>query len=99
MKQPIIQLTPPEIIPIVVPKTEGFFIDDDEFDSFKKPEPTTINIGQLKDENCDVLVMISDDDEAKISKSLIKTEIKIKNKDNLKWKKKIKTEKTIQKNQ
>ena len=32
--------------------------------------------------------MISDDDEAKISKSLIKTEIKIKNKDNLKWKKK-----------
>ena len=44
--------------------------------------------------------MISDDDdEAKISKSLIKTEIKIKNKDNLKWKKKIKTEKTIQKNQ
>ena len=41
--------------------------------------------------------MISDDDEAKISKSLIKTEIK--NKDNLKWKKKIKTEKTIQKNQ
>ena len=50
-----------------------------------------INTDQPNDENFDELVMISDDDEAKISKSLIKTEIKIKNKDNLKWKK-IKTE-------
>ena len=32
MKQPIIQLTLPEIIPNVAPKTEDFFIDDDEFD-------------------------------------------------------------------
>ena len=35
IKQPIIQPTPPEIIPNVVPKTEFFFIGDDEFDSFK----------------------------------------------------------------
>ena len=78
MKQPIIQPTAPEIIPNVVPKTEDFFIDDDEFGSFKKPEPTTINISQPKDENYDDLVMISDDDEAKISKSLIKTDIEMK---------------------
>ena len=32
--------------------------------------------------------MTFDDDEAKISKSLIKTDIEIKNKKNLKWKKK-----------
>ena len=31
--------------------------------------------------------MISDDDEAKISKSLFKTDIEIKNKNDLKWKK------------
>ena len=61
------------------------------------PEPTTINIGQPKDENYDDLVMISDDNEAKlISKSLIKTHIEIKNKNNLKWKNK-KNQKTIQK--
>ena len=48
-----------------------------------------INIGQPKDENYDELVMISDDNEAKlISKSLIKTHIEIKNKNNLKWEKK-----------
>ena len=87
IKQPIIQPTPPEIIPNVVPKTEDFFVDDDEFDSFKKPEPMAINIGQPKDMNYNDLVMISDDDEAKISKSLIKTGIEIKNKNNLKWKK------------
>ena len=95
IKQPIIQPIPPEIIPIIVPKTEGLFIDDDEFDSFKKPEPTTaINIGKPKDEEYDDLVMISDDDDdddddddAKISKSLIKTDIEIKGKDRLKWKK------------
>ena len=86
-KQAIIQPTPPEIIPNVVPETEDSFIDDHEFDSFKKPDPTTINIGQPKDENYDDLVMIYDDDEAKISKSLIKTDIEIKNKNNLKWKK------------
>ena len=51
----------------VVPKTEDFFMADDEFDSFKKPGPTTINIDQQKDENYDDLVMISDDDEVKIS--------------------------------
>ena len=36
IKQPIIQPTPPEIIPNVVPKKD-FFIDNDDFDSFKKP--------------------------------------------------------------
>ena len=97
LKQPIIQPTLPEIIPNVVPKTEDFFTDDDEFDSFKMPEPTETDIGQPKDKNYNDLVMISDDDdddhddddddEAKISKSLIKTDIEIKNKNNLKWKK------------
>ena len=36
IKQPIIQPTPPEIMPNAVPKNEDFFIDDDEFYSFKK---------------------------------------------------------------
>ena len=76
IKQPILQATPSEIISNVVPKTQNFFIDDDEFDSFKKPEPTAINIGQPKDENFDNLVMISYDDEAKSSKSLLKLKIK-----------------------
>ena len=51
MTQPIIQPTPPEIIPSVAPKTEDFVFDDDEFNSFKAPEPTAINVGQPKDEN------------------------------------------------
>ena len=46
-----------------------------------------INTDQPNDENFDELVMISDDDEAKISKSLIKTDIEIKNKINLKTEK------------
>ena len=80
----IIQPSPPEIIPNILPKTEDFFINDDKFDLFKKPGPVAINIGQLRDENYDDLVMISDDNKAKISKSLIKTDIEIKNKNNLK---------------
>ena len=36
--------------------------------------------------------MISDDDEANISKSLIKADTEIENKNNLKWTKQIKTE-------
>ena len=56
IKQPIIQTTPLKIIPNIVPKTEGFFIDDDEFDSFKKAEPRTINIYQPKYENYDDLM-------------------------------------------
>ena len=48
--------------------------------------PKTEDIGQPKIENHNDLVMISDDDKAKISKSLIKTDIEIKNKNNLKWK-------------
>ena len=86
IKQPIIQPTPPEILPNIDLKTENFFIDDNDFDSFKKSE-LKIKIGQLKVEN-DGLIMISDDDETEISKSLIKTEIDIKSKNNLKWKKK-----------
>ena len=87
IKQPITQPTPPEIIPNIVSKTKDLFIEDDLTDSFKKHEPTTINIDQRNDENQDDLVIISEDDEAKISKSLVKTDIEIKNKNNLKWKK------------
>ena len=44
IRQPIIQPTPPEITPNIVPKTKDFFTDDDdEFDSFKKPEVTNNN--------------------------------------------------------
>ena len=57
IKQPIIQPTPPEIIPNIELKTEDFFIDDDDFDSFKKPE-LKIEIGQPKDENDDLVMMI-----------------------------------------
>ena len=85
IKQPTIQPSPPEIIPNINLKTEDFFVDDDYFDSLKKPK-LKIEVGQLKDETDD-LVIISDDDEAEISKSLIKTEIDIKRKNNLKWKK------------
>ena len=46
-----------------------------------------IEIGQPKDENDD-LIMISDDGEAEISKSSIKTKTDIKSKNNLKCKKK-----------
>ena len=91
-KKPIIQPTPPEIIPNVVPETEDFFINAGEFDSFKKPEPITINNGQSKSNKYDDLIMISNNDEVKISKSLVETGIKIKI--NLKWKK-IKTENHI----
>ena len=88
IKQPIIQPTSWEIIPNIVPKTEDIFIDDDELDLFKKPESTTtINIGRPKDEEYDDLVMISNDDEVKISKSLIETDTEIKGKDSFKWKK------------
>ena len=76
IKQPIIQPTPPEILPNIDLKTENFFIDDNDFDSFKKSE-LKIKIGQLKVEN-DGLIMISDDDETEISKSLIKTELTLK---------------------
>ena len=44
IRQSIIQPTPPEIAPNIVPKTKDFFIDDDdEFDSFKQPEVTNKN--------------------------------------------------------
>ena len=72
------------------------YLVNDDFDSFKKPE-LKIKTGQQKDEN-DVWGMISDDDVNEISKSLIKTEIDIESKNNLKWKKnKKKHQKTIQK--
>ena len=87
IKQPIIQPTRSEIVPNIAPKTEDFFVDDDEFDSFKRREPTTtMNIGEPRDDDHDDLIMISDDDEAKILKLLIKTDIEIKNKNSLKWK-------------
>ena len=70
------------IIPKIDLKTEDFFIGNDDFDSFKKPE-LKIEIGQPKDENDD-LVMISDDEETEFSKSLIKTESDIKIKNNFK---------------
>ena len=70
------------IIPNIDLKTEDFFIDNDDFDSFKKPELKK-EIGQPKDENDD-LVMISDDEETEFSKSLIKTESDIKIKNNFK---------------
>ena len=76
IKQPIIQPTPPEIISNIDLKTEDDDDDDFDFDSFEKRE-LKIKIGQPKDENDD-LVMISDDDQVEISKSLIKTEIDIK---------------------
>ena len=82
IKHPIIQPSPPNIIPNIDLKTEDFFIDNDDFDSFKKPE-LKIEIGQPKDENDD-LVMISDDEETEFSKSLIKTESDIKIKNNFK---------------
>ena len=87
IKQPIIQPTPPEIIPNIDLKTKYFFNDDDDFDSFKKPE-LKIEIGQPKDENDDLVMISDDDDETEISRSSIKAEIDIKTKNNLKWKKK-----------
>ena len=51
IKQPIIQPTRPEIVLNIAPKTEEFFVDDDEFDSFKRREPTTKNIGEPKDDD------------------------------------------------
>ena len=87
IKQPIIQPTPPEIIPNIDLKTKYFFNDDDDFDLFKKPE-LKIEIGQPKDENDDLVMISDDDDETEISRSSIKAEIDIKTKNNLKWKKK-----------
>ena len=62
---------------------EEFFIDDDEFGEFKKPE--TISIKQPITDDRNDFVMILDNEKAKISKSSLKTDIKIK--DNFKWKK------------
>ena len=38
IKQNLLQRTPPEIISNIDLKTETFFINNDDFDSFKKPE-------------------------------------------------------------
>ena len=59
------------------------FIDDDEFDEYKKPE--TICIRQPSTDDQKDFVIIPDNEKAEISKSLLKTDIKIK--DNFKWKK------------
>ena len=66
-----------------VPKMEDFFIDNDEFDEYKKPE--TISIKEPSTDDRNDFVIIPDNEKAKISKSLLKTDIQIK--DNFKWKK------------
>ena len=85
--KPTFETTPQENIPNIpeqsVPKTEDLFIDDDEFDEYKKPE--TISIKQLSTDDQSDFVIVPDNEKAKISKSLLKTDIQIK--DNLKWKK------------
>ena len=85
--EPIFETTPQENVPNIpeqsVPKTEYFFNDDDEFDEYKKHE--TISIKQPSTDDRNDFVIIPDNEKAKISKSLLKTDIQIK--DNLKWKK------------
>ena len=63
-----------------VPKTEDFFLDDDEFDEYKKSE--TISIKQRSTDDQNDFVITPDNEKAEISKSLLKTDIQIK--DNLK---------------
>ena len=82
--EPSFETTPQENIPNIpeqtVPKTDDFFIDDHEFDEYKKPE--TINVKQPSTDHWNDFVIIPDNE---ISKSLLKTDIQIK--DNFKWKK------------
>ena len=85
--EPIFETTTQENIPNIpeqtVLKTEDFFIADDEFDEYKKPE--TINIKQSSSDDRNDFVIIPDNEKSEISKSLLKTDIQIE--DNLKWKK------------
>ena len=90
--EPIFETTPQEnissILEQTVPKTEDFFLDDDEFDEYKKSE--TISIKQRRTDDQNDFVIIPDNEKAEISKSLLKTDIQIKG--NLKWKNTRKTE-------
>ena len=85
--EPIFEATTQENVPNIpeqtVLKMEDFFIADDEFDEYKKPE--TINIKQPSTDDQNDFVIIPDNEKSKISKSLLKTDIQIE--DNLKWKK------------
>ena len=63
----------PNITEQTVPKTEDFFIDDDEFDEYKKPE--TISIKQPSTDDRNDFVIIPDNEKAEISKSLLKTDL------------------------
>ena len=85
--EPVFEKKTQENIPNIpeqtVQKTEDFFIDDDEFDEYKKTE--TINIKQPSTDDRNDFVIIPGNEKAEISKSLLKTEIQIKG--NLKWKK------------
>ena len=90
--EPIFETTPQEntssILEQTVSKTENFFLDDDEFDEYKKSE--TISIKQRSTDDQNDFVITPDNEKAEISKSLLKTDIQIK--DNLKWKITKKTE-------
>ena len=78
--EPIFETTPQEnissILEQTVPKTEDFFLDDDEFDEYKKSE--TISIKQRRTDDQNDFVIIPDNEKAEISKSLLKTDIQIK---------------------
>ena len=75
--EPIFEATPQENIPNIpeqtVPKTEDFFINDNEFDEYKKPE--TISIKQPSPDHQNDFVIIPNNEKGEISKSLHKTDI------------------------
>ena len=90
--EPIFETTPQENILNIpeqtVRKMEDFFLDDDEFDEYKKPE--RISIKQRSIDEWNDFVIVPDNEKAGISKLLFKTDIQIK--DSLKWKKNMKIE-------
>ena len=75
--EPIFETTPQENIPNIpeqtVPKTEDFFINDNEFDEYKKPE--TISIKQPSPDHQNDFVIIPNNEKGEISKLLHKTDI------------------------
>ena len=64
-------------------KWKSFFIDNDKFDEYKKPETRSIKQPSIDDSKD--FVIIPDNEKAEISKSLFQTDIQIE--DNFKWKK------------
>ena len=64
------------LLPQVKQQTDDFFIDDDEFDEYKKAE--AISIKQPSTDDWNDFVIILDNEKAEISKSLLKKGIKIK---------------------